>query len=82
MTEKNPLSDETEDLFHDSLFGDGGEPEAEAPGDAPAAHDAPQAPADEVQAPASPDSDEGSDAAAETEAEPELSEEDLKASQA
>lgn len=82
MTEKNPLSDETEDLFHDSLFGDGGEPEAEAPGDAPAAHDAPQASEDDEEAPASPDADEGSDAAAETEAEPELAEEDLKEAQA
>lgn len=82
MTEKKPLSDETEDLFHDSLFGDGGEPEAEATGDAPASHDAPGASVDDAQSPSVPESDEGSDAAAETEAEPELSEEDLKAAQA
>lgn len=81
MTDKKPLSDETENLFHDSLFGDGGDPDAASPagGDASRSEEeAPRAP-DEAR-----EDGEANDASADGEELPqaELSEEELKAAEA
>lgn len=81
MTDKKPLSDETENLFHDSLFGDGGDPDAASPAGGDASRS-------EEEAPRAPDEareDGGAnDASADGEELPqaELSEEELKAAEA